>query len=132
MKVIKSKKNYPSKSNQSNQKRPNKTANRYPFEFRLRAVRLYEQEQYSFDFISNQLGVSKSTIGKWVKRHREQGEAGLRPQRGQKRSRQISDTIKNEIIRVKKNNKLFGSKRISDFLRRICFIKASPETVRTH
>ena len=39
----------------------------YPFELKLRAVRLHFEEGYSFKFIAEQVGAHASTIGGWAK-----------------------------------------------------------------
>jgi len=39
----------------------------YPFEFRLRVVRLYLEEEYPASLIREELGVSVESISTWVK-----------------------------------------------------------------
>jgi len=51
---------------------------RYPFELRLKAVKLYLEEGYGQAWIAEQLGFGKKTLIDWVKRYRELGEEGLR------------------------------------------------------
>jgi transposase len=51
----------------------------YPFELRLRAVKLYLEEGYSKKLIEEELGIGNSTIGKWAKKYKQLGEEGLRP-----------------------------------------------------
>jgi len=38
----------------------------YPFDLRLRAVKLYLEEGYSKKLIEEELGIGNSTIGKWA------------------------------------------------------------------
>jgi transposase InsO family protein len=105
---------------------------RYPFEVRLKAVKLHEEEGFSLDLIGQEMGVCRDTIFGWVVRYRERGEAGLAPQAPYPGSRKakVSPAIKAKITQVKKEHPSFGVKRISQWLRRVLFLPASPETVR--
>ena len=102
----------------------------YPFEFRLRVVRMYLEEKYPPRLICEETGVGHSTINAWAKRYREQGEDGLRSKpRSLSNRSNIKPAVKSKIIEVKKANPVLGVRRISDFLRRFFFLKASPATV---
>jgi transposase InsO family protein len=117
-----------SKSKKSKQK---KQAGPYPFEFRLRIVRMHEEEKYPNSLIAEETGVGKSTISNWVKIYRELGEDGLRsPSRSAKKNPQIHQAVKEKIVDLKRSNPKSGSRRISDMLRRFFFLKASPTTVQ--
>jgi transposase-like protein len=50
----------------------------HPFEVRLKAVRLHLEEGFPPELIARQMGVGKSTLSKWVRLYRDQGEAGLK------------------------------------------------------
>jgi transposase len=66
-----------------------------------------------------------------VKRYQQYGEAGLQNQRrGSKRPR-MSGKIKDKIIALKRSNPGFGSRRISDVLKRLFLLPASTTTVHT-
>ncbi len=68
----------------SNKSKKNKKVGRYSYELRLRAVKLHLEEGYSINLISEELGVGKSTLSLWLKRYREDEDAGLRAPRGEK------------------------------------------------
>lgn len=120
----------------TNQNRPTKKRRKkkkvvsaYPFEFRLRVVKLFLEEGYGSQMLHEELGIGKSTITKWVKRYREFGEEGLKPNiRFQGKSR-VHPKVKETIIDIKKENPTHGNLRISDILRRFFLIRASPKTV---
>lgn len=112
------------------QNNKSKFSQRYSFEFKLKAVKLYLQEDYSRSFICEQINVSLSTLSKWIKLYRDYGEDGLRPNPKQRSKSNAQAIIEDKIIQTKKKNPLFGCQKISDFLKRFSFIKTNPETVR--
>ena len=110
-----------------------KKQNRYPLEFKLRAVRLRLEEGYTVKLIAEELGVGYSTLSSWIKRYREEGEAGLEfrtPAPNVSRRAQISPAVKDKAVELKKADSTRGVRRISHLLRRNYLMKASPETVR--
>jgi transposase InsO family protein len=77
------------------------------------------------------MGISGETLHQWVKRYQQYGEAGLQNRRrGSKRPR-LSGKIKDKIIQLKRSNPGFGSRRISDVLKRLFLLPASTSTVHT-
>ncbi len=107
-----------------------KSSGPYTFEFRLRVVRMFLEEQYPKHLICEETGIGKSTLSAWVRRYREHGEDGLRnkPRSLSQKSR-VDKAVKKKIIEVKKSNPVFGVRRISDFLKRFFLLQASPATV---
>lgn len=104
----------------------------YPFEYRLKAVKLHLEEGYSYQLISEEMGASRDSICKWVKTYREQGEEGLKKKKslcGNSR-RKLASSVKEKIVEMKKENPRFGVKRISQTLKRFFLMGASAETVR--
>jgi transposase InsO family protein len=97
---------------------------------KLRAVRLHTEEGFSLNLVSQEMGVSKNSVGNWVKAYRLGGEAGLRPGVPGPRKSRLPEPITDKIIELKQQNPTFGIKRISQVLRRVFFLPASPETVR--
>ena len=114
----------PRKGKKKSQKRS------YPFPFRLPAVKLHLEEGYSAPEVSSALGISKHTLYEWTKRYREQGEAGLRVSRRKAGGKRLPSAVTERIVRLKREHPGFGIKRISQTLRRLFFLQASPETVR--
>jgi transposase InsO family protein len=107
-----------------------KRGGNYPFEFRLKAVKLKLEEGFTTDFVADELGISHSCLSRWIGLYRKLGEEGLKPAVRQKRSPKKSTPVKQKIVEVKKEHPRFGSRKISDVMRRFFFLKASPETVR--
>jgi len=104
---------------------------RYGLEFKLRCVKLRLEEGIPTPVLSKEVGVSKDTIGHWVKAYRERGEAGLRNPFVPAGSRpKLASPVREKIVEIKKREPLFGVKRISHLLKRAFFLSASPETVR--
>ena len=103
----------------------------YPFELRLRVVRMYLEEEYPVSMICQETGVGRSTISTWVKKYRLHGEEGLKPKQPfpPRQSTRINKTVAKKIVDLKKENPSYGSRRISDILKRFFFIKTSPTTV---
>jgi len=102
----------------------------YRSELKLRAVKLYLEEGYSRELIAKELGIGKSTLTAWVKQYRERGEDALRSQPPRKGTAKVSVAAKAKAVELKRKNPEYGSRRISDLLRRVFFLKAGPETVR--
>jgi len=104
--------------------------NSYPFEFRVKAVKLRLEEGFTAGFVSEQLGISLSCLSRWVGLYRKLGEEGLKPAVRLKYPPKLEPPVKQKIVEVKKEHPRYGSRKISDILRRFFFLKASPETVR--
>jgi len=109
------------------------------YEVKRRAVQLYLEEGVPSDLVAQEIGVRNSTVFKWVQQYRENGEEGLRPLPiGHRRVNQPTpsskptprELIRAEITALKRKHPTFGIKRISQTLRRIFHLSASPETVR--
>ena len=102
-------------------------------EVRLKAVRLRLEEGFSLHDVCAEIGVGQSALSRWVQLYRQFGEAGLQPaDRGKTRKARLPAPITDKIIELKQQNPTFGIKRISQLLRRMFFLPASPETVRRH
>lgn len=103
----------------------------YPFEFRLRVVRMYLEEKYPLSLICEETGVSDSSIQTWTKRYQESGGAGLKSKIYPTKSKaKINKSVEQKIIGLKKQNPAHGPRRISDILKRFFLIKTSPTTVQ--
>lgn len=100
------------------------------YDTKRKAVRLYLEESMPAELVARELVISKGCVFDWVRQYRERGEAGLRPKGYGYRTVNTPDAVAEKITALKKNNPHFGSKRISQILRRLFLLKASPETVR--
>jgi transposase InsO family protein len=104
---------------------------RYGIEFKLRCVKLRLEEGIPIPLLSKEVGASKDVIRRWAKAYQEQGEAGLRnPSVPKVSRRKLPGPVREKIVEIKKRSPLFGVKRISQLLKRVFFLSASPETVR--
>ena len=105
----------------------------YPYELRLKAVKLHLEKGISRDVISRELGVGESSVSNWVKAYREKGEDGLRAQARGPRPGQnkLGEPVTARILELKKAEPSWGVKRIAQVLRRMFWLPGSPETVRT-
>lgn len=109
-----------------------KTSRRYTVAEKLKAVRLSTEEGFSLDMISQEMGASRCSLDNWIKAYRLSGEAGLQDRPSGPRKARLPEAISDKIIELKQQNPTFGIKRISQMLRRLFFLPASPETVREH
>ena len=104
----------------------------HPFEVRRKAVQLCLEESFPVERVAREMGVGRSTLSKWVRLYRDQGEAGLQsksagpsPQRPK-----VAPAVKTKVIELKRHHPDLGIKKISQFLRRVWFLPVSRETVR--
>jgi len=107
-----------------------KTQRRFTVDEKLKAIRLHLEEGFSLALVSQELNVSKSSLGLWLEAYRLGGEAGLQPGIPGPRKHRLPEPITEKIVEIKQQNPAFGIKRISQLLRRWFFLPASPETVR--
>jgi len=106
-----------------------KSAPPYPFEFKLKLVRLYLEDNYSVPMLAQEFGVSEYSLYRWSNQYRENGEAGLVLKGRSKSVSRLSENVQEKITEIKKAQPNYGSRRISDVLRRFFLIKASPSSV---
>ena len=100
------------------------------FEERLRAVKLHLEEGFTQDLVAQEMGVSSAAVYKWVARYRLQGEEALKNRLSGRSRPQLGEPVRNKILELKKEEPSRGIKRISQLLKRVFFLQASPETVR--
>src|SRR5580658_5708801 len=103
---------------------------RYTYDEKLRAVKLHLEEGFKGDLVCAETGVSASSLVKWTRRYRKEGEMGLRREATPRPGRRLPRPVIDKILEMKRGNPFFGVKRIADGLRRWFFLEASPETVR--
>lgn len=104
-------------------------SNRYGADFKLQIVRKYLEESIPVSIIRQECGVASNTVRRWVRAYRRVGEAGL-SMRYTGNGRSLPAPVKEKIVEIKEANPPFGIKRISQLLKRMFFLSASPETVR--
>ena len=101
----------------------------FPVEFRLRIVKLYQEEGYSRKLLVEQFGISTHSIQRWVKAYRLHGAAGLEPKHPVSRKRRVAEEVRQQSVAVKAAHPEYGPRRISDVLKRFFFMRTSPSTV---
>jgi transposase InsO family protein len=106
-----------------------KRSKRYRSDIKLQIVKKYVEESIPISVIRQECGVGSNTVRRWVRAYRLEGEAGLSSKRNGK-GRSLPTPVKEKITEIKEANPLFGIKRISQLLKRVFFLTASPETVR--
>ena len=94
---------------------------------------LFLEEGFTRGAIAQELSISIPTLDRWVDRYKTLGEEGLydHPSGPHPEQAKLSPAITERILEIKKENPSFGVKRISQWLRRLFFLEASAETVRT-
>ena len=126
----KSKRTRPPRGAARRSKRPH--AHSHPFEVRRKAVQLCLEESFPIKQVAREMGVGLSTLTKWVRVYREQGEAGLQSQPGRRGRRRpkMAAAVKTKVVELKRHHPDLGIQKISQFLRRVMFLPVSRETVR--
>jgi len=99
-------------------------------EFKLKVARLYLEEGYPRSLIAEEFNVAASSVGRWARQYRQYGEAGLQPKPRRASRTGLSKNVKGKIIDLKRSNPGYGTRRISDVLKRFFLIRTSPSTVR--
>jgi transposase InsO family protein len=93
---------------------------------------LHLEEGFSAELIARQMGVGQSTLSKWARLYRDQGEAGLKSKKaGPRRQRpKVAAAVKTKVVELQRRHPDLGIQKISQFLRRVLFLPVSRETVR--
>ena len=114
--------------------KPSQMGNRISdsYAVKRRAVQLFLEEGIGAELVAKELGVTKKSVWRWARRYRKYGEAGLKDGERGKRPGSTSQPVKDKITELKRENPEHGVKRISQVLRRLFGMAASPETVRKH
>lgn len=106
-----------------------RTAPPYPLEFRLKVVRLRLEEGYSAALLAQEFGLSSYTVNRWARVYREQGEAGLHPQRRTPRPSRMPAHVQGQIVALRQAHPGFGARRIADWLKRFFLVRTSATSV---
>ena len=104
----------------------------YPFDFRLRLVKMHLEEGITVKDICAETRLSPDTVFKWLARYHTQGEAGLRTGGGKPREgrKQIPDAVKAVMVETKRTEPTWGVTRISQFMQRMLHLPGCPKTVQ--
>jgi transposase InsO family protein len=90
------------------------------------------EESFPVQRVAHEMGVGFSTLSKWMRLYRDQGEAGLqsKPVRRNRQRPKVALAVKTKVVELKRHHPDLGIKKISQFLRRVLFLPVSRETVR--
>jgi len=110
-------------------KRKRKSTRPFAPEFKLKVVRLFLEEGYPRSLIAQEFNIAESSIGRWARQYKEFGEQGLQPKSRTAPRTGLSENVKERIVDLKRSNPSYGTRRISDILKRFFLIRTSPTTV---
>ncbi len=85
-------------------------AHSHPVEVRRKAVQCCLEEGFPVEQVVREMGVGRSTLSKWVRVYRAQGEAGLQSQptrRGGQRP-QVAPAVKTPVVDLKRRHPDLG------------------------
>ena len=102
----------------------------YPFELRLKVVKLYLEDGYPAPLIAEQFGISDYSVYKWCKRYRQHGEQGLLNKVQKPSGSKLPAAVTQSIVDLKKEHPGYGIRRITDTLKRFFLVRTSPSTVQ--
>lgn len=104
----------------------------YPHEYKLRVVKMHLEDGVPQYKIAKQMGCCLSSLVNWVALYRKDGPAGLTNERckGGRGKAKIPVAVREQIVDMKQAEPGLGTHKISNFLKRVFFMKASHETVR--
>jgi transposase InsO family protein len=102
----------------------------YPYAIRQRAVQLHLEEGLDAQLVAQELGTTAKSVYKWAKLYRQFGVEGLKDHTPGGASSQMPAPVRQKIVALKRDDPQQGVRRISQVLRRLFWLKASPETVR--
>jgi len=111
-------------------KRKKRSTRAFSPEFKLRVVRLFLEEGYQRSLIAQEFNISESSVGRWALQYRKHGEKGLQPKARTTSRTGLSEDVREKIVDLKRSNPTYGTRRISDVLKRFSLIRTSPATVR--
>lgn len=102
----------------------------YSFEIRQRAVKLHLEEGFTQELVASELGISSAVVYKWTKRYRREGEEGLKDKFSRVSRAKMPEAVRGKILELKQEEPTRGIRRISQLLKRVFFLQASPQSVR--
>jgi transposase InsO family protein len=105
---------------------------RYGYVIRRKAVQLHVEEGIPADLVAKELGISDTSVENWTRKYRTEGEAGLNDKKPGGKKKGLPDAVVEKIGELKQADPTQGSRRISQILRRLFFMRASPSTVQKH
>jgi transposase InsO family protein/transposase-like protein len=118
---------------QAKSKHKKKTKRRsYTPDEKRATVEAYQKSGMTLADFSATWGVSKATLGNWLRKHKTEGPKGLerKPHAGKGKSR-LAVALRGEIVRAKGYFPAFGLKKLRDYLYRFRGVKVSPGAIKS-
>ena len=112
------------------QKKKDVPRKRYDTSFRLRVVKLHVEDGVPLALVSQESGVSRNSLFRWVQAYRQGGKVALVDHRNRGSVKRLPDAVSSKIISLKKSDPDSGVRRISNLLRRVFCLPGSAESVR--
>lgn len=106
---------------------------RYSAADKLKAVKLYLEDGYSTQQVSEQFGVSKSALTQWARMYREHGAAAFTTPKDVPKNAStdpVNDYVSAQIAEHKEAHLDHGAKRITQIFRRFLGLPVSTHQVR--
>ena len=115
---------------------PNRNGLRYSAADKLKAVKLYLEEGYQVKAIARELGIGKSSLGKWIREYREKGSAAFLPVPEKsaaeaEKSDPAREYVRAQILEHKAAHPDHGVKRITQIFRRFLGLPVKTHEVRS-
>ena len=115
---------------------PNRNGTRYSAADKLKAVKLYLEEGYQVKDIARELGIGKSSLGKWIREYREKGSGAFTspPERSAaeaEKSDPAREFVRTQILEHKAAHPDHGVKRITQIFRRFLGLPIKTHEVRS-
>lgn len=101
----------------------------YPYEFRIKMVRLYLEEGYSTTVLREQFGVSSHSVHRWAKAYRTEGTEGVVSKLRTGTRPKMTEEVKGRILGMKKKHPEYGPRRIAEVLKRFFLVSTSASSV---
>jgi len=104
----------------------------FSHEYKLKAVKMVLEDGCNRKIVSDQLGCCMSGLSRWILSYQKNGPAGLSDTNGKggRGKAKLPKAVREQIVEMKQSEPELGSHKISGFLKRLFFMKASHETVR--
>lgn len=115
---------------------PNRSGTRYSAADKLKAVKLYFEEGYQAKDIARELGIGKSSLGKWIREYREKGSGAFTspPEKSAataEKSDPAREFVRAQILEHKAAHPDHGVKRITQIFRRFLGLPVKTHEVRS-
>lgn len=110
-------------------KRRQQSAPPYPVAFRLKGGAAFLEEGYRAPLLAQEFGISACSVCRWARICRQLWEAGLASPTRSSTREGLSSHVTAKIVEIRREQPGFGARRISELLKRVFLVGASPTTL---